>query len=53
MQPDLFVSNKQRAEPWRVAAETAKADPHFSESEREKRAAYYAKMAEKIERGEA
>lgn len=52
-QLDFLVTPEERARPWRIAAQTAEADPHFDQRERAKRADYYRDMAERIERGEA
>ena len=52
-QLDMLKTPQQRAEPWRIAADVARHDPHFLPSECERRAAYYTEQADKIERGEA
>jgi hypothetical protein len=52
-QLDLLKTPAERAEPWRVAAQTAAHDPHFPPAERQYRSWYYTQQADKIERGEA
>lgn len=52
-QLDLLVSPKDRARPWRIAAETAATNPFLPERDREFNANYYNQMADGIERGDA
>ena len=51
-QMSVFATREALAKPWRVAAQTALHDPHFSETDRQKRHAYYMGKANEIDRGE-
>ncbi|MFD0738270.1 hypothetical protein ACFQZQ_03065 [Lysobacter koreensis] len=49
-QPNLFQhSDAAKARAYRVAADTVRHDPHFSDDERERRAANYLAEAERYE----
>lgn len=51
-QQQLPMPDPEGAKPWRIQAETALRDPFYTQPEREKRASYYMREAERIERGE-
>ena len=51
-QQQLPMSDPEGAKLWRIQAETALRDPFYTQPEREKRASYYLREAERIERGE-
>lgn len=49
MQPDLIRNSPpELARAFRVAADTARRDPHFAPDEAERRAAYYEREAERV-----
>jgi hypothetical protein len=49
-QPNLFQhSDQAKAQAYRVAAETARRDPHYTPDEGERRAQWYEREAERYE----